>query len=256
MINRILNEVASRDLIVDTIFINTAMDAYIRAGDPLPAIELFASILALRASWAAPGENQLQAILEKHFIVGNSRTSRMHEYCGIENVTPNVRTFNTLLKALRSCELVGYRCCVDIAAAITSAHISFDTISVNTLVDIFVQSGDFKSAEELVENSNFTSGVEAYTAIIAGYADKRKVRDAFRIIDHMATRNVKPNKLTLTSLMNACFNSGDRSSARSLLNKAVRASSSSKEDLQALHRAYIIGLCRSNYPNITEVFLL
>lgn len=60
----------------------------------------------------------------------------------------------------------------------------------------------------------------------------------------MAANGIRPNVFTNTALMNACFRADDIVSARDLLQKAVKESSSNKENLRALYGAYVIGLSK------------
>ena len=87
-------------------------------------------------------------------------------------------------------------------------------------------------------------GVEAYTSLVAGYADKGKLSQAFKTVNAMKAEGIEPNSFTLTALMNACFRADDISSARELLKKTMEENSKSKDILRTLYGSFVIGLSK------------
>jgi pentatricopeptide repeat protein len=102
--------------------------------------------------------------------------------------------------------------------------------------------------------SKINLGVEAYTSLIAGYAEIGEVMKAFKTFEVMAAKGIQPNVFTHTALMSACFRAGDIVSARDLLQKAMKESSKNKENLRALYGSYVIGLSKlgSDMDNDTK----
>lgn len=252
MIDKIL--MIDKEMDVDIIFINACMDAYVRAGYPTSAVRLFGSLL--RANWKALTESleYVDNILYNYFDMPNDNNFERIEHNFHAEMEPNTRTFNTLLKALRSSGRAGYMATLDIIDAMSSIEFTtVDSITVNTLVDTCTQNGGIEEAEHLLSDQEFggermTPGVEAYTSLITAYADRAMLGNAFKVLDLMAKRDIKPNKYTLTSLMNACFRAEDLNAAKSLLNKASKSSSPMKQEhLRSLHGAYLAGL--SKLPN-------
>ena len=254
MIDKIIN--TNKHIDVDIILINTCMDAYIRAGHPTSAIRLFGSLLrAHRRNRLTQSLQNVEDILYNHFEMPNKSDFKQVEHNFHNKMEPNTRSFNILLKALRSTHRAGYMATLDILDAMAQTNFTtVDSITLNTLVDICTQNGGIEEAEHLLGGEKefmrggIYPGVEAYTSLITAYADRAMLGNAFKVLDLMAKRDIKPNKYTLTSLMNACFRAEDFEAARSLLNKASRSSSPMKQEhLRSLHGAYLIGL--SKIPN-------
>ena len=244
---------------IDIIFINACMDAYIRAGYPTSALRLFGSLLRSNEKGLTESLKKVEDILFDHFDMPRDDSFQLVEHNFRARMEPNTRTFNTLLKALRSSGRAGYMSTLDIIdAMIQMEFTTVDTITLNTLVDICTQNGGIEEAEHLLGKKGFLSerispGVEAYTSLITAYAERAMLGNAFKVLDLMAKRDIKPNKYTLTSLMNACFQAEDFVAAKSLLDKASKSSSPMKQEhLQSLHGAYLAGL--SKIPNTISNF--
>lgn len=235
------------------------MDAYIRAGYPTAAVRLFGSLLRANDKGLTESLKKVEDILFDHFDMPRDDSFQLVEHNFRARIKPNTRTFNTLLKALRSLGRAGYMSTLDIIDAMIQIEFTtVDTITLNTLVDICTQNGGIEEAEHLLGKKGFLSerispGVEAYTSLITAYAERAMLGNAFKVLDLMAKRDIKPNKYTLTSLMNACFQAEDFAAAKSLLDKASKSSSPMKQEhLQSLHGAYLAGL--SKIPNTISNF--
>ena len=80
------------------------------------------------------GNDYLKA-LSKSFIDGKVR--------------PNVRSYNTLLKAIKGSGGGSFERCMDIVLTMQRQGIKPDTVTINTLVDVSVNSGNLQAAEEV-----------------------------------------------------------------------------------------------------------
>ena len=266
--------------VVDVVFLNSVMDAYIRCENTQKCLNLY-KYSVLRVA--------------KDEIEGSSSTYLSVWQCfKSSRIVPNVRTFNTLLKAYRdntspkSYDLHDY---LDILEEMKAFNVQPDTVTINTLVDAVVSSGNVSQAESMLNDRGLNlpvqaleapAGVEAYTSLIAGFAKRGDIYGAFSILDLMVGRGVAPNAQTLGALMNACMLSGQVGllRAKELLkmegNKYHIALSA--PDLTALHGlieflimsheqvfgietvlffvgAYVIGLCqlfRSDSPGAID----
>eukprot|EP00596_Hydrurales_sp_CCMP1899_P005033 CAMPEP_0119043810 /NCGR_PEP_ID=MMETSP1177-20130426/26129_1 /TAXON_ID=2985 /ORGANISM="Ochromonas sp, Strain CCMP1899" /LENGTH=760 /DNA_ID=CAMNT_0007012765 /DNA_START=1106 /DNA_END=3388 /DNA_ORIENTATION=- len=159
-----------------------------------------------------------------------------------------------------------------------------DSVTINTLVDAAVSTGNLYIAEDLIKHPMATPGVEAYTALITGYSSYGKVIEAFRMLNFMISRQILPNSYTLTALMKTCVTKGDWERARELLyiGNIYLNSTTSKttttyppaslhvqplgkgpylkpQELAVLHGSYVIGLCgiavSSEDPQDRELFI-
>ena len=85
------------------------------------------------------GNDYLKA-LSKSFIDGKVR--------------PNVRSYNTLLKAIKGSGGGSFERCMDIILTMQRQGIQPDSVTINTLVDVSVNSGNLQAAEEVSEVSS------------------------------------------------------------------------------------------------------
>jgi len=124
--------------IVDVVLLNGAMDAYIRCGNSLKCVDLF------RYSINPNGES-------------GERNQKLWRCFRSTNIQPNVRTFNTILKAYRDYrgdkqfELSDY---LSLLQTMKSFSVVPDAITVNTIVDACVSCGNVSQAKLLLMNLN------------------------------------------------------------------------------------------------------
>jgi len=131
-----------------------------------------------------------------------------------EKLAPNIRTYNTLLKGFAQMGAL------DKAKELTEVmkrEQQWDAITTNTLVNAAINAMNFEYAENLLElhtkhDTNYEYGttrnkdhpnVEAYTALIDGYAKNGNLERAFVIFKRMREIHVQPNEYTYTCLISA-----------------------------------------------------
>jgi pentatricopeptide repeat protein len=64
-----------------------------------------------------------------------------------QNLRPNIRTYNTLLKALR--RFKNFDKCMEVIRSMKKQNIQPDTVTINTLVDAAVSTGNLYIAEDV-----------------------------------------------------------------------------------------------------------
>lgn len=64
-----------------------------------------------------------------------------------KRLTPNIRTYNTVLKALRGYE--SFEKCMDIISVMKDNDVSPDSVTMNTLIDAAVTSGNLAIADDV-----------------------------------------------------------------------------------------------------------
>ena len=164
-------------------------------------------------------------------------------------ILPNVRTFNILLKAMRSPTVLNddpasvLRLCFEITRLMDRLNIEPDVITMNTLIDIAVTSGNLDAAEKMIGVLDCPPGVEGYTSLIAGYASKGDIRNAFRVYELMDLNNIEANSFTLSALMNACIEARNMNLARRLLEIGRNRY---PQIMSSLYGTYLIGLCKQS----------
>lgn len=167
-------------------------------------------------------------------------------------VRPNVRSYNTLLKALKGSGIGSFERCMDVVSTMRRQGIPPDSVTLNTLVDVSVSSGNLQAAEDLLSQPIAVPGVEAYTSLISGHATLGNVEEAFRVLEQMRQRRVSPNIFTLTSLMKTCVRREDWQRARELLAMGDHYLNPTTDQnrtlaqisqLTTLRGSFVIGLC-------------
>ena len=191
---------------VDVIFLNSVMDAYIRCENTQKCLNLY------KYSVSRISQEEKEGSSSSYLSVWQCFKSK--------RIVPNVRTFNIILKAYRdntspkSYTLNDY---MTLLEEMKAYNIQPDTVTMNTLVDAVVSSGNVTQAVSILNDRSVTlpiqaraaaAGVEAYTSLIAGFAQRGDIYGAFNILDLMVSRGVTPNAQTLGALMNACMQSG------------------------------------------------
>lgn len=201
-----------------------------------------------------------------------SSTEMPKYYQIFSNIRLNARSYNTLLKGIRF--LDGdqvFTTSLYVLDLMKSRGIHPDSITINTIIDACAKSGNLNTARDvsfmflcfsskfmilnyylfivsqLIMSSDVRPSIEAYSAIIGGYADRFKTDEALGMLEVMKDQDIKPNAFIITAVMNACFQSRNFQKAREVLRQARDLFGIlSKEDLAALYSAYITGLCKSH----------
>ncbi len=154
---------------LDTIMINTIIDAYINCNAIEPAEAFFSKI-----------KN--------------------------ENLPINRRTYNTYLKGLAKQGELGKA--QQLAYDMKQRRL-WDSVTTNTLVHASIVAGNLTYAEEILDKETMRSdkykyehpNVEAYTELLDTYSKSNHLDQALSVLQTMQRRNVEPNEVTYTCLM-------------------------------------------------------
>ena len=226
----------------DVVLLNSAMDAYIECNAPEQAVRL----LKLLTSSSSSNDNNGYSDDNS-----NSNSYSIPQQAGAlftgSGIRPNTRTFNTLLKAFRGAPGGLDRAKSAVSFMRQGLNLALDTVTINTLIDVAVRAGELQEADNLLQqyayeedqdnkdddrqkhnniyinpnnhrnNRKKGPGVEAYTAVITGYAAQANAKRAFDLLHEMTSRGIYPNTYTITSLMTACVEANDMDRARTLL---------------------------------------
>ncbi len=240
MVDNIMTSFSNRGNSVrpDVVLLNSAMDAYIECNVPEQAVRL----LKLLTSSNKNNNNNNHEVHTGNSYTVPQQAGAVFIGAGIQ---PNTRTFNTLLKAFRGAPGGLDRAKSAVLFMEQGLNLAVDTVTINTLIDVAVRAGELQEADELLQkysnldysdtrtrNNNIGRrgrnpnldyspshgpGVEAYTAIITGYAAQANASRAFDLLHEMTSRGIYPNTYTITSLMTACVEANDMNRARTLL---------------------------------------
>lgn len=131
-----------------------------------------------------------------------------------EALSPNLRTYNTMLKG---CAQRGALQKAIKLTGLMKQRKLWDFVTTNTLVSVAVNAGDFDFAESVLRNCTSKEmnqkdhfrrrrqhpNVEAYTALLNGYAKSGYLNKTIGTFKQMLSNGVNPNEFTYTCLISA-----------------------------------------------------
>ena len=241
MLYQTLSTCTSKQVQADSVLFNSALDAFIRCDRADLAVYLFEHVIL-------PGDDVRIFSLSLPYDDVHDITAAI-SYFEQFSIRPNVRTFNILMKAMRSPTIFNddpanvFRSCFEIIHLMKRYNLEPDTITINTLIDIAVTSGNLDAAEKIIGVIDYPPGVEGYTSLIAGYSSRGDIRNAFRVFELMDQNNIEANSYTLSALMNGCIEARNMVLARKLLEIGRNRY---PHILSSLYGTYLIGLCKQS----------
>ncbi|KAK9724542.1 hypothetical protein RND81_05G080800 [Saponaria officinalis] len=104
-------------------------------------------------------------------------------------------------------DMCGKRGLVELAQRVFDRMMKKDLVSWNSLLKVYVKSGDLVSARRLF-NHMPSKDVISWTSLITGYSQAGKYSDALKLFRKMMVSEVKPNEITIASVLSACAHLG------------------------------------------------
>ncbi len=228
-----LNDVNSVDLCMrqcndhgikpDIIMYNSLIDAYINCDE----IELAHNVFKFLT------KNGLTRSGKKPYLLCGQDDSNISingdEEQEVVIPTPNVRTYNTMLKGfVKNGDI---KKAMKLSEEMKQANL-WDDITTNTLVSAAIAACEFELAESILTNHTNYSGnnqglrrgkvkqhpnVEAYTELLDGYAKANSLNKALSILKLMRERGVNPNEYSYTCMIGALAKAQKINQAKKLL---------------------------------------
>ncbi|XP_072995643.1 putative pentatricopeptide repeat-containing protein At3g47840 [Typha latifolia] len=90
----------------------------------------------------------------------------------------------------------------------------------NALVTLYARAGDLAAADAAFRDTK-AKDVVSWSAIISGYAQEGRVKDAFDLLEEMRQCELRPNEFTVASLLSACASSAVVEAGRQLHARVV-----------------------------------
>lgn len=220
---------AAGDILPDTILFNSFMDAYINCQRLDKARVVFN---------AMTGKS-----------LGNSGEDGDFPFATDKCPSPNLRSYNTLLKGLAQSGLW------EEARSLTNEMKNnlklWDHVTTNTLVQAAVEVKEFQAAENILNEQTLAAAEEqksrhhpnadAYTSLIDGYCKNGKLDRAVALIKTMTDRGVKPNEFHFSSLVGGLARQKRTEQARKIM-MHVNNLGFSPKNRRPIFNAYISGL--------------
>ncbi|XP_027154326.1 pentatricopeptide repeat-containing protein At1g31430-like [Coffea eugenioides] len=104
-------------------------------------------------------------------------------------------------------DMYGRRGFVDLARGVFDRMIEKDVVTWNTMIMGYSKAGNFDAAMKLFDEMP-RRDVISWTSIIVGYCHAKQFSDAIRIFRRMMAAKVKPDEVTVASVLSACAHLG------------------------------------------------
>ncbi|KAG9441372.1 hypothetical protein H6P81_017226 [Aristolochia fimbriata] len=112
-------------------------------------------------------------------------------------------SFTTLLN---TCSVMGsYELGMQIHSMIVKLSYGSDVLVASALVDVYSKCGEIQDARKAFDAMNVQNSV-SWTTMIVGYGQNGKGEEALALFRQMLRENLKPDELTLASLLSSCAN--------------------------------------------------
>lgn len=189
------NQMDNKNLISWT----TMISGYVQGGFYNESLELFAK---MRLKNVRPDEVALLTALSACAHTKNSILGRgIHNLVVKYGITTDGFLGNSLIDLYAKCEEV------DRALAVFEQLPSKSIASWNTVLDAYCRSGDIEKARTLFDEIP-DKDVISWNTMIHCYTKFHMFQETFELFRRMQSSNVKPNKLTLVSLLSSCASVG------------------------------------------------
>jgi pentatricopeptide repeat protein len=198
---------------MDDAFGSTLVDMYGKCGLLEEAQNVFDRLpIHSKGSW--------NAIMAAYAECGyKEKAMECYDHMEIEGESPDSITIVCALKA-----------CSDLCAAVRGQQmhseamrkgLDVDPLVGNTLVFMYAKCSLIGAAQKVFERLS-DKNIVSWTALISGYAQVGKSENVFSIFDEMVEEGVKPDAVTLGSVLSACSHSGVVDKARTYFDAMVR----------------------------------
>ncbi|KAL0382325.1 UNVERIFIED_CONTAM: Pentatricopeptide repeat-containing protein, mitochondrial [Sesamum calycinum] len=118
-------------------------------------------------------------------------------------------SWNSLICAYSQCAKYGgeWKLVDSVVEYIEDNCVEIDVYLGNTLIDVAAKSGDLAAAKKLFDEMP-ERDVISWTSMITGYCQANRHDDAITLFQEMMTAKVKPDQITVASVLSACAHLG------------------------------------------------
>ncbi|KAI3957329.1 hypothetical protein MKW98_003050 [Papaver atlanticum] len=195
---QLLDESCNRDLVS----FNTMINGYARGGRPAEALSLFNE---MRVSGILPDEYTIVALISAWSFLGDQKTGKQIHSLAYKNLN-----FNETSVLLKTALVDMYAKC----GLMEMAHLVFCKMGMrksieawSAMISGYVRSGELDMAQELF-NQMEERDLVCWTAMISGYCQMGKYKEALELFKEMEKFGIKPDEVTLATVISACARSG------------------------------------------------
>eukprot|EP01018_Ginkgo_biloba_P000442 Gb_36920 [translate_table: standard] len=123
----------------------------------------------------------------------------------LSGMKPNSKTFASVLPAYAN--LAALEQGMEIHEEIIRSGFQSDVFVGNALVDMYAKCGSIEKARDLFDKMHHRD-IISWTAMISGYAMHGCGKEAVELFEQMQHSGIKPNHVTLVSVLSACCHAG------------------------------------------------
>ncbi|KAL2454493.1 Pentatricopeptide repeat-containing protein [Abeliophyllum distichum] len=212
----------------DSVFFNAVVNAFSESGNMEEAMK---TLLQMKEHGMKPTTSTFNTLIKGYGIAGKPEESLkvMELMSKEENVKPNLRTYNVLVRAW--CNKKNINEAWNMVYKMVASGIQPDAITYNTIATAYTQNGQMEKAEEIIlemQNNNVQPNERTLSIIISGYckegfldiSDRDGVDEVLTLMEEFG---VKPDVITFSTIMNAWSAAGYMVKCREIFNDMVEA---------------------------------
>lgn len=215
--DRVMESLANSSAVLDANLLSLIMNAYIICNKPQKALDAFATSTGVKSDGSIGEVSQriksVRSDTQSLNICTATDAVRAHSQLG------DISSCKRILTAIQGKgDLIN-----GLKASDWSNYMKPDTKLYNAILAAFVRENEFDSAETLFKEMETKKSLVTFNTMIAAYAKAGKRKDAFEAFKELKQSGLKPDNVSVTSLIKVVVDDDDFDTARNLLKDMKKA---------------------------------
>lgn len=162
----------------------------------------------MKKSGVVPDQLILATVLSACGHLRHLRTGKvMHSYMVVSNILSNAHLSSALIHLYASCRNM------DMAGKLYTMMVRKDLVSSTAMVSGYAKNGKVEIARSIFDAMP-EKDVVSWSSMISGYADSNQPYEALSLFNDMQECGVRPDEVTMLSVISACASLGSLNKAR------------------------------------------